>query len=98
MSRTSDEPPSLRGPAVGDIVLLCVDTSPMEYRPLLVTHVIESTLVSGTLFFHDEADRHLRWVQNHAKLSPSREQATCWVHSALHGDGLGNWHYRTEET
>lgn len=88
---------SLRGPAVGDIVLFMVDDSPETFRPFLLTRVTDPTLVSGTLFFHNEEDRHLRWVRNHAKLTPTREQTTCWVQSALRGSNLGNWRYRTEQ-
>lgn len=97
-SGPSDSPPSLRGPAVGDITLLLVDDDPETFRPFLVTHVVNPTLVSGTLFFRTEDDRHLRWVRNHARLAPSREQTTCWVPSALRGSSLGNWRYRTEQT
>jgi hypothetical protein len=94
MAIPKDAPPSLRGPAVGDIVLFCLDDNPLELRPLLITRVSEPDLVSGTIFFHDEEDRHLRWVHAHAKLTPAREQPTCWVPQALRGEGVGNWRFK----
>ncbi len=84
-------------PAVGDIVLFCVDDSPTELRPFLVTHIGDPGIVSGTLFFHSEDDRHLRWVRTHAKLTPARDQPTCWVVAALWGLGVGNWCFRRDK-
>lgn len=87
-----------RWPALGEIVLFCLDLAPLELRPMLVTRVVDIDLISGTLFFHTEEDRHLRWVHTHAKLTPSREQPVCWVPQALRGEGLGNWRYLQQQT
>lgn len=77
----------------GDIVLFCMDLSPLRTVPMLVTRVKLGQLLTGTLFCELE-DRHTWWARNVSKRLPEAENLQLGVVDVRGGSDVGQWRTR----
>lgn len=82
-------------PAIGDIVLFCIDEELQRWRPLLVVDLEASGKISGELFLHHEKDRALQWPRKLFYIL-DKNSRTQWVSGVSRGLTLGCWRLTTD--